>query len=372
MSKVAQPGFNHEPPLSKPFSLINGFNFPAYNQAPKIDSSAANTGGFTSLDNRTITTHLRSYERKLKSLATFDNRGVQRSRLVKLYQTLGLNHEADKLQACCQKFGVMTCGRHLLNVYPTQRCRVPLCPDCAELRQKRAFKRLFPKIREFTRIHNKDLPVSITLTVKNSSRPLADIHRDFRTAFKKLIRLKRWKHHIRGGIISFELTVSALGEWHYHAHIFAFRKSRERYEQPDLCADWEQSNSGAGNIAWIEAIKNGLESGFREVVKYTFKPVDLMKNQFDAAKLRQFYELSKRSRLASSFGEFYGFNFDRDTEPDEPQIETDGLCPKCGDLLRFEFMTRRELIDLRSREHRETLINSIRGAPIAAVFKFTG
>jgi hypothetical protein len=265
----------------------------------------------------------------------------------------------------------MTCGRHLVNVYPTQRCRVPLCPDCAVFRQKRAFKRLFPKIRGFTRTHKTDLPVLITLTVKNSARQLVDIHRDFKSAFKKLRRLKRWKHHIRGGIASFELTVSASGEWHYHAHIFAFRKSRERYEQADLCADWEKSNSGAGSVVDIRAIKS-LESGFREVVKYTFKPLDLMKNKFDAAKLLQFYELSKRSRLAESFGDFYGFNVDRDTEQSEPESEIDSFCPKCGDLLRFEFMTRRELVDLRSREHRETLINSVRGAPIAAVFKFTG
>jgi hypothetical protein len=370
--KVAQPEVNHAPRLSESFFLTNGFNFPATNRALKSDSNAVNTGGFTSLDNCSITEHFHSYQRKLKSLDTFTKRDDLRARLVKLYQTLGKNHEAQKLQTCCQKFGVVTCGRHLINVYPTTRCRVPLCPDCAVFRQKRAFKRLFPKIREFTRTHKTDLPVLITLTVKNSRRQLIDIHRDFKSAFKKLRRLKRWKHHIRGGIVSFELTVSASGEWHYHAHIFAFRKSCDKYEQADLCDDWEKSNSGAGKIAYIQAVKNGLESGFREVVKYPFKPIDLMKNKFDAAKLLQFYELSKRSRLAESFGEFYGFDVDRDTEQGEPETETDSFCPKCGDLLRFEFMTRRELVDLRSREHRETLINSVRGAPLAALFKFSG
>jgi hypothetical protein len=371
MTKVAQPEVNYAPRLSESFFLTNGFNFPVNNRALKSNSNAVNTGGFTSLDNYSITEHFLSYQRKLKSLDTFNKRDDLRARLVKLYQTLGKNHEAQKLQACCQRFGVLTCGRHLVNVYPIQRCRVPLCPDCAVFRQKRAFKRLFPKIRGFTRTHKTDLPVLITLTVKNSSANLLDIHRDFKSAFKKLRRLKRWKHHIRGGIASFELTVSASGEWHYHAHIFAFRKSRERYEQADLCADWEKSNSGAGSVVDIRAIRS-LESGFREVVKYTFKPLDLMKNKFDAAKLLQFYELSKRSRLAESFGDFYGFNVDRDTEQGEPETETDSFCPKCGDLLRFEFMTRRELVDLRSREHRETLINSVRGAPLAALFKFSG
>jgi hypothetical protein len=371
MTKVAQPEVNYVPSLSESFFLTNGFNFPANNQASKSNSNAVNTGGFTSLDNCSITEHFNSYQRKLKSLDTFTKRDEMRARLVKLYQTLGKNHDAQKLQACCQRFGVLTCGRHPSNVYPTERCRVPLCPDCAVFRQKRAFKRLFPKIRGFTRTHKTDLPVLITLTVKNSSVNLLDIHRSFKSAFKKLRRLKRWKQHIRGGIASFELTVSASGEWHYHAHIFAFRKSRERYEQADLCADWEKSNSGAGSVVDIRAIRS-LESGFREVVKYTFKPLDLMKNKFDAAKLLQFYELSKRSRLAESFGEFYGFDVDRDNERDKPKTETDSFCPKCGDLLRFEFVTRRELVNMRSREHRETLVNSVRGAPLAAVFKFSG
>ncbi len=211
----------------------------------------------------------------------------------------------------------------------------------------------------------------ITLTVKNSARQLIDIHRDFVAAFKKLRRLKRWKHHIRGGIVSFELTLPPSGEWHYHAHIFAFKKSGQRYEQADLCADWEKSNNGAGRVTDIRRID--LEGGFREVVKYSFKPLDLMKNRFDAPRLRQFYELSKRSRLSQSFGEFYGFDFNDDSDKsDIDESDAPRCCQKCGEPVYMAILTRRELVDLRRAEHHEALLSRVYVKSRDAVFKSSG
>jgi hypothetical protein len=281
-------------------------------------------------------------ERKAERLFT---RQTTKDKLLKLYQTANLSEESFKLENCCKKFGTLKCsGNHVQNYYPTERCRLALCPDCAIYRQKRAFQRLFPKFQQFARNNPKDRLVLITLTLKNTSDNLLEIHRFFKKSFRKLRQKKNWKTKMRGGIVSFELTIDKNGLSHYHAHILAQRKSFDRYEQSDLSDDWNKVTDGKGFIVDIRQVSD-LKDGFREVLKYSFKPLDLEKNRFDSDKLRQFNELSKRARLAESFGEFYGLEVEEiaENEHQPEQLEAGSPCPTCAEPLHFVLLTRNEL-----------------------------
>jgi hypothetical protein len=56
--------------------------------------------------------------------------------------------DADKLEKCCSKFVVTTCGVHTTNYYPTYRCKKIFCPDCASARASRLSRQTEAKIGE--------------------------------------------------------------------------------------------------------------------------------------------------------------------------------------------------------------------------------
>jgi hypothetical protein len=334
---MSQLGTNHSTSPGELSFAKNGFN--SFARSQQNQGKDAVLPSLDTLDHncRDLTVS----ERKAERLFT---RQTTKDKLLKLYQTANLPEESFKLENCCKKFGTLKCsGNHVQNYYPTERCRLPLCPDCAVYRQKRAFQRLFPKFQQFARNNPKDRLVLITLSVKNSSDNLLEIHRLFKKSFRKLRQKKNWKTKMRGGIASFELTIDKNDLFHYHAHILAQRKSFDRYEQSDLSDDWNKATGGKGFIVDIRQID--LKDGFREVLKYSFKPLDLEKNRFDSDKLRQFNELSKRARLAESFGEFYGLEVEETAENEHQpeQLEAGSPCPTCAEPLEFVLLTRNEL-----------------------------
>jgi hypothetical protein len=316
--------------------------FSPYKPLPNDGPTSTESTGSTSLDTYDVTEHSQEQKRQLRTAERLRNRSSTKKKLFSLYRSAGLVDESDKLKRCCSKFGVLSCGNHIIRSYPTERCNLPLCGDCAVFRQRRAYKRLFPKFAHFANANQKDRAVLVTLTLKNSKENLLDIHSFIKKSFRKLRRMKRWQAHIRGGIASFELTISESGDFNYHIHVLALRKSFARYEQADLTEDWRRATSGKGFIVDIRAVRE-LQSGFREVLKYQFKPLDVEKNRFDANKLKQFYELCRRKRLAESFGSFFGFDFEDESEFEGETLEAGDPCPKCFQPLEFLLMKRADL-----------------------------
>ena len=314
--------------------------------APSAGNEVVSGRGYPSLD--TIDHNCRDLSQDHQKAVRLFNRQATKEKLFLLYQSAGLTSEADRLKNCCSKFGTLVCpDSHIASFYPTERCRLPLCPDCGSYRAKRAFKRLFPKFQSFAQQHKKDRLILITLTLKNTSDNLLKIHQFFKKSFRKLRQTVGWKSKIRGGVASFEVTVDKQGNWHYHCHILAFRSSAERYEQADLSNDWRRATAGKGFIVDIRQVRD-LSAGFREVLKYSFKPLDLAKNRFDADKLQQFYALCLRGRLAESFGAFYGLEMPETDENEgiAERLEVGSPCPKCKKPLDFVFHTRNELESL--------------------------
>jgi hypothetical protein len=317
--------------------------FSPYKPLPNDGPTSTESTGSTSLDTCALLSRFEEQKTLKRTAERLKNRSATKEKLFSLYRSSGLVDESDKLSRCCSKFGVLTCGNHIIRSYPTDRCHLPLCPDCATYRQRRAYKRLFPKFAQFASVNQKDRAVLVTLTIKDSKENLLDIHSFIKKSFRKLRQMKRWQSHIRGGIASFELTISENKEWHYHIHILALRKSFARYEQADLTEDWRRATSGKGFIVDIRAVRE-LQSGFREVLKYQFKPLDVEKNRFDADKLKQFVDLCRRKRLAESFGSFFGFDFeDEESEFESEILEAGSPCPKCFQPLEFLLMKRADL-----------------------------
>ncbi len=264
--------------------------------------------------------------------------------LAHLLRVAGYADKAEDVLRCRSKYGVLTCGRHVARKIPTFRCRFPLCPDCAVERSGRAQGRLQPRLRQLLAELPHDRLVFITLTVRNNFDSLADNHKRFREAFRRLRRQSRWSHKIRGGIASFEVAGTECSGWHYHAHILAFR--RAYYDQADLTDDWQQATLGEGYIVDIREV-NDVNEATQEVLKYVFKPADL--NEWSPAMVKEFMQM-KGARFSSVFGNLYGVKVqeeaDADTEADAAKLEDGSPCPECGDPLFNVTLTAEELDEL--------------------------
>ncbi len=261
--------------------------------------------------------------------------------LAELLCRAGYADKAADVRRCCSKFGVLTCGRHILRKIPTYRCRFPLCPDCAVERSRRAQARLLPRLLQTLGELPHDRLVFITLTAPNSFTTLAEVHAQFREWFRRLRRLSRWNHRIRGGVASFEVSGSEASGWHYHAHILAIR--RVYYEQSELVEDWLTATSDAAFIVDIREVVD-VEKGVAECLKYAFKPKDL--EDWSPSMVKEFLDM-KGARFSSLFGCLYGMEI----EPEEPQDEADGsqegsACPECGEVLFSVVLTPEEIVVL--------------------------
>jgi hypothetical protein len=185
-----------------------------------------------------------------------------------------------------------------------------------------------------------DRLVFITLTAPNSFEHLATHHARFREWFRRLRRNARWAHRIRGGIISFEMTVNPNSGWHYHAHLLAFRKVY--YDQAELTEDWMSATNGEAFM--VDIRETTVEEGLREVLKYIYKPADL--ERWTADQVREFMSM-KGARFSSVFGNLYGMKVEDDAEDDaESGAEEYGegdACPECGDPLFSVILTSEEL-----------------------------
>ncbi len=261
--------------------------------------------------------------------------------LAELLCRAGYADKADDVRRCCSKFGVLTCGRHILRKIPTYRCRFPLCPDCAVERSRRAQARLLPRLLQTLGELPHDRLVFITLTAPNSFATLAEVHAQFREWFRRLRRLSRWSHRIRGGVASFEVSGSEASGWHYHAHVLAIR--RAYYHQAELVEDWLTATSGAAFVVDIREVVD-VQKGVAECLKYAFKPKDL--EDWSPAMVKEFLAV-KGARFSSLFGCLYGMEI----EPEEGQDEADepqegSACPDCGEVLFSVVLTPEEIAGL--------------------------
>ncbi len=290
-------------------------------------------------------TKAKKYTAKAKRLWRRGQKRKTKIVLAQLLRAAGYADKADDVLRCCSKFGVLTCGRHILRKIPTYRCRFPLCPDCAVERSRRAQTRLLPRLLQTLAHAPHERLVFITLTAPNSFASLPEVHAQFREWFRRLRRLSRWKHRIRGGVASFEVSGSEASGWHYHAHILAIR--RVYYSQTDLVQDWQAATSDAAFIVDIREVAD-VEKGVAECLKYAFKPKDL--EEWTPSMVKEFLDM-KGARFSSLFGCLYGMDIEEETDaPDAEEIVEGSPCPECGEALFCLTVTSDELASLEAGE----------------------
>jgi hypothetical protein len=281
------------------------------------------------------------YTAKAKKSWRAANKRKTKIVLAQLLRTAGYAEKADDVLRCCSKFGVLTCGRHILRKIPTYRCRFPLCPDCAVERSRRAQARLLPRLLQTLARAPHERLVFITLTAPNSFASLPEVHAQFREWFRRLRRLARWHHRISGGIASFEITGSEASGWHYHAHILAFR--RVYYSQTDLVQDWLTATGGAAFVVDIREIVD-VQKGVAECLKYAFKPKDL--EEWPPSMVKEFIDM-KGARFSSLFGCLYGMDIEEEADaPNAEEIVEGAPCPDCGEVLFSVVLTPEEIAGL--------------------------
>lgn len=136
-----------------------------------------------------------------------------RARVLERLEEEGEDEFARKLGNCGEpiKLHCTSCG-HIHSA--ERRCSLKWCPVC---QRKRAAQRSLRYERGAVEMQ---WPMHVTLTRSNvSDLDRTDIS-SLKKAFKQLRRQAIWKHNVKGGLVSLELTNTGKG-WHPHLHVLA-------------------------------------------------------------------------------------------------------------------------------------------------------
>lgn len=210
-------------------------------------------------------------------------------------------------------------------------CHLKWCPVCARSRAAQRVHR-YQRAAELMK-----WPMHITLTRAN----LGTIGRDdilaLKRAFKKLRRQAIWKHNVKGGIVSIELTNTGRG-WHPHMHILADvewlaiktprpRRWHSRTRKAELCRQASQELMEAWSacigqmLSSIKVRRCDGETAVREVLKYAVKGSDLVES---LDPIGDAIRAISGGRLSTPFGTLYGLRAEL-KEPKRPGFP----CPGC-------------------------------------------
>lgn len=154
-------------------------------------------------------------------------------------------HPADRLDDCSRRawFYRNTVTSEVR--VAASRCNLRWCPICSNARRRC----ISESIGDW--LLSKKGKKFITLTLKNSSEPLAGQIDLLYTYFKYLRKKRLWKDNVRGGVWFFQVTLnSSTNEWHPHIHILVDSKYIDQSELSDL---------------WLQITKNSMVVDIRQV-----------------------------------------------------------------------------------------------------------
>ncbi len=263
-------------------------------------------------------------------------RNETKKRLVGLLMPLD-SDLAEKVERCGAKFSAVTCGTHIVQRKPHDKCEFRFCPNCAPRSSHEFLEKYALKAVAFPTFSSVPVePVAVVLTLKHRRETALEAYKRLMEAFRKLIRREFWKSHFLGGLYSVEFTLGTDNQWHCHLHLIAYR--RRWFDVGLLKAEWLTVTEDS-HVVYVGQIDD-VRSGLVEQIKYACKPADI--SRFEVAHVRQLLEL-KGKAMRGTFGEFRAFC--RDYEPiDDPElIETrrefsEGeCCPVCSEPL-FELI----------------------------------
>jgi hypothetical protein len=263
-------------------------------------------------------------------------RNETKKRLVGLLMPLD-SDLAEKVERCGAKFSAVTCGSHIVQRKPHDKCEFRFCPNCAPRSSHEFLEKYALKAVAFPTFSSVPVePVAVVLTLKHRRETALRAYKRLMEAFRKLIRHEFWKSHFLGGLYSVEFTLGTDNQWHCHLHLIAFR--RRWFNVELLKAEWltVTEDSHVAHIGQIDDVRSGLV----EQIKYACKPSDI--SRFEVAHVRELLEL-KGKAMRGAFGEFRAFCKDYKPVDDPELIETrrefsEGeACPVCTEPL-FELI----------------------------------
>ncbi len=299
----------------------------------------------TYLDYRATVKQKRSKAQHLSE--RLNNRNRTKSRLVELLKSLGEVDLSKRVDLCAAKFSVLTCGEHIAQRKPHDKCNFRLCPHCAARRSRKVIEKYLPKAVAFmSQSSVRVSPVHLVLTLQHrAGEPVEKARKRLMDAFKRLTRRKFWSEHFLGGLYAVEFTLGTDNAWHCHAHLLAFRI--RWFDVALLKSEW-LTITGDSHVLRLDLIDD-LSSGLGEVVKYLSKPLDI--DRFDKRHLSQFLMMAGKKMLGA-FGEF--MTFCRNYKPSEsetakltdkePNYKEGDCCPSCQKPLRLEMIAFVDLI----------------------------
>lgn len=152
-------------------------------------------------------------------------------------------------------------------------CKNRWCTPCAVTRATKARGVILSHVR--TRLQSGAHLRFYTLTLKHSTRPLADQLEHLAAAWRAFRHTPQYKAHIAGGIATLELKYSTTKGWHPHIHIVA---EGDFWPQADLSRVWLNC-TGDSFIVHVRDI-GGMEADAQAhaaatyATKYVTKAVD--------------------------------------------------------------------------------------------------
>ena len=214
--------------------------------------------------------------------------------------------------------GACTCKLHLL------------CPFCASrrgIKHSRIYKEKVTHLQEESS-NNLDL-VFITLTVKNGP-DLFERFSHLRNSIKCILKHRNnqkrpnYVHKtemfkLTGGVFAYEFKRgSGSNDWHPHIHMLALIPKASKIDASILKQEWLDITGDSSVIN----IKYANDNAYLEVFAYALKFSEMANNdRWDA------FNLLRRERLVSSFGDLRGIELPEDDsddllDTDEPFIDT--------------------------------------------------
>lgn len=208
--------------------------------------------------------------------------------------------------------GACTCKIHLL------------CPFCASrrgIKHSRIYKEKVDHLIAQSS-NNLDL-VFITFTLKNAP-DLYERYSHLRNSIKSLLKRRnnqsreKYTHEtemfkLTGGVFAYEFKRGSGGnEWHPHIHMLALLPKQQKINIAALKAEWFDITGDSSVIN----IKYADDNGYLEVFAYALKFSEMdNKDRWDA------FNLLRRERLISSFGDLRGVDLPDDELDDILDIE---------------------------------------------------
>lgn len=139
----------------------------------------------------------------------------------------------------------------------------------------------------------------LTLTVRHTDEPLANLIDKLTQSFKELRRLKLWSRNVHAGIAFLEVKRS--NGWHPHLHILMISKF---IPHSDLRKAWMHITKDS-EIVDIRPVKD-TDTAVSYVAKYASKPLDPSLIR-DRSALEEAIVSLRGRRMVATFGEWRGW-----------------------------------------------------------------